>query len=358
MKLNYKIFNVLLLAFVSFTLINCAGDGEAPEQIDHSIAAQLTSPSNDATFTVGNPVDLNIKVNKPEGISNLAIYINEVLYKGDLTAESQTVQLVTDSTSKVGKYSIKFSYTDAEGKTRADYRDVYFFSDITPTQKTAEMLSTYPHAKTSYTQGLEFYKGKLFEGTGQYNQSVLAEVELTTGTKLREIPLEGTTFGEGITLLNDKIYQITYRKGECYVYDLDFNLLNTFTYDGEGWGLCNDGKSLIMSNGSSKIVWRNPETFAIERSIEVFDDRISVGNLNELELINGSLFMNLYTENRIAEVDTATGKVIAYVDCQAIATAGADPGNDVLNGIAYNPETGKIYMTGKWWPKLFEVRFN
>lgn len=232
MKLNHKIFNVLLLAFVSFTLINCAGDGEAPEQIDHSIAAQLTSPSNDATFTVGNPVDLNIKVNKPEGISNLAIYINEVLYKGDLTAESQTVQLVTDSTSKVGKYSIKFSYTDAEGKTRADYRDVYFFSDITPTQKTAEMLSTYPHAKTSYTQGLEFYKGKLFEGTGQYNQSVLAEVELTTGTKLREIPLEGTTFGEGITLLNDKIYQITYRKGECYVYDLDFNLLNTFTYDG------------------------------------------------------------------------------------------------------------------------------
>lgn len=358
MSLKKHIYKFLLLVTLGFTLINCAGDGEDSLNEDHSIAAQLTSPANGETFALGATVNIELKVNKPEGISNLAITINDVVYKGELKSESQIVALITDTHSKVGKYTLKFSYTDVDGKPRADYRDIYFFSDIVPAQKTAEIIETFPHVKTSYTQGLEFYQGKLYEGTGQYNQSILAEVELKTGKKLREIPLDAAIFGEGITILNDRIYQITYKAEQCFVYDMDFKLINTFGYVGQGWGLCNDGKSLIMSNGSSQIVWRNPETFEIEHSIEVFDNLISLGNLNELELINGNLYINIYAENRLVEVDTATGKVLSYIDCEAIAAAGADPGNDVLNGIAYNPLSGKIYMTGKWWPKLFEVRFN
>jgi len=358
MNLKKHITKSLLVVALGFTLIRCAGDGDKPEVQDHSIAAQMTSPLNGETYVVGAVVNIDLKVNKPDGLTNMAVYINDELYKGDLKAETQSIPLITDTHSKVGKYTIKFSYTDAGGKARTDFRDVYFFSDIVPAQKSAEIVETYPHASTSYTQGLEFYQGKLFEGTGQYNQSILAEVDLKSGEKLREIPLDASIFGEGITILNDRIYQITYKAEQCFVYDMDFNLVNTFSYTGEGWGLCNDGKSLIMSNGSSDIVWRNPETFAIERSIQVFDNAISLGNLNELELINGNLFMNIYTENRLAEVDTATGKVLTYIDCAALKKAGFEPGSDVLNGITHNPLTGKIYMTGKWWPKLFEVKFN
>lgn len=360
MKIKINLINRLSFLILTIGLINCNGD--APETDTNELSAvtpaQFDTPLNNTNYAIGDPVELSIKVNNPEGITNLAVYVNEQPYAENLTAKNQSVILKTDSTSRVGKYNLKLTYTDAEGKSHEDNRTVYFFSDVEPALKTAEILATFPHAKTSYTQGLEFYNGKLFEGTGQYKQSILAEVELNSGKKLREIPLEGSIFGEGITILNDRIYQITYRTEECYVYDMDFNLLNTFKYTGEGWGLCNNGKSLIMSNGSQEIVWRNPETFEIEHAIEVFDDKTSVGNLNELELINGRLFVNLYTENRIAEVDTATGKVLSYIDCEALYLDAKEPGNDVLNGIAYNPASGKIYMTGKWWSKLYEVRFN
>lgn len=357
MKSKLQLYKRLLFIILTIGLVNC--QGEAPDQlIDQIVPVQLNGINNGDTFTINDEVSFDIQVNKPEGLSKLTILLNGDVYATDLEIKNQSIVLKTDSTSKVGKYNLQLTYIDASGKSRSDSREFYFFSDIIPQQKTAEIVGTYPHAKTSYTQGLEFYQGKLFEGTGQYSQSILAEVELKTGTKLREIPLDGSTFGEGITVLNDRIYQITYKSELCYVYDMEFNLIRTMSYNGEGWGLCNDGTNLIMSNGSQEIVWRNPETFEIVKSIEVFDNQYSIGQLNELELINGNLFINLYTETHIAEVDTATGKVLTYIDCQVLVNDAKEPGVDVLNGIAYNPATQKLYMTGKWWSKLYEVSFK
>jgi glutamine cyclotransferase len=219
-------------------------------------------------------------------------------------------------------------------------------------------MKSYPHEKSSYTQGLEFYKGKLYEGTGQKSQSILGEVDLNTGKILRKIDLATDYFGEGITILNDTIYQITWSEKTCFVYDLNFNIIKQFSYEGEGWGLCNDGTYLIMSNGSSEIVWRNRHTFEIVKRIYIFNDETEIDNLNELELINGKLYVNVYQEDRIIAVDPATGKVLEDIDCSGISKDGRTPGTDVLNGIAYNPETGKTYITGKWWPKLYEVKFE
>ncbi|NOQ70953.1 MAG: glutaminyl-peptide cyclotransferase [Crocinitomix sp.] len=345
-----------------FILVQCNGDDPIKDPIDkpvkNVVPAQLTTPFNEAQYTIGEAVEVAIKINAPEGISNLELFVDDTLYAGELSIEDQNITIITDSLSKVGWTKILLSYTDADGKRRSDFRKIVYFSNLFPSQKNATIVNTYTHDKGSYTQGLEFYEGALYEGTGQYNRSVLSEVELTTGTQIRKHDLDGSIFGEGITILNDTIYQITYRAQTCYMYDMDFNQIGMFKYDGEGWGLCNDGENLIMSNGDSEIVWRNPRTFEVVKSIEVFDDDQSVDQLNELELINGRLFMNIYRANKIAEVDTATGKVMAYINCQNLANDANDFGNDVLNGIAYNPATGKIYVTGKLWPKLYEVKFE
>lgn len=352
---------IVALTFV-FLLIRCSGDNPAIDPIDPPITnvvpAQLISPFNEDQFTLGESVTVEIKINAPEGISNMELYMDDILHTGDLSVKNQTIEILTDSLSKVGWTKIRLSYLDADGKKRTDYRKIVFFSNLIPKELNATIVNTYPHIKGSYTQGLEFYKERLYEGTGQYNRSVLAEVELITGLQLRKHDLDGSIFGEGITILKDTIYQITYRSQICYMYDMDFNLIGQFNYDGEGWGLCNDGENLIMSNGDSEIVWRNRETFEVVKSIQVFDESQSIGNLNELELINGNLFVNIYQDTKIVEVDTATGKVLSYIECQNLVTDAKDIGNDVLNGIAYNPATGKIYVTGKLWPKLYEVKFE
>lgn len=357
-----KLLSLIVLATaLVFLFVKCNSDDSIEDPIDkpdNVVPVQLTSPFNEGQYTIGESVEVAIKINAAEGVSNLELFVDDTLYAEDLTIEDQTIIIPTDDLSKVGWTKILLSYTDASGKKRSDYRKIVFFSNYIPNPQNATIVNTYPHEKGSYTQGLEFYEGKLFEGTGQYNSSVLAEVDLTTGNQIRTHDLSGSIFGEGITILNDTIYQITYRSQICYMYDMAFNEVGQFKYDGEGWGLCNDGKNLLMSNGGSEIVWRNPQTFEVVKSITVFDDESEVIQLNELELINGRLFMNIYRTNKIAEVDTATGKVMAYINCQNLATDARDVGNDVLNGIAYNPATGKTYVTGKLWPKLYEVKFE
>lgn len=346
------------LAIAVLLLQSCDGsdpDPDVPEVIVPQVPVQLVSPLNEDQFTIGEPVEVEIKVNNPAAVSELELFVNDTLFAGDLKSENQTITIQTNAQSLVGWTKIFLSYKDEKGQLHGDNRKIVFFSAIFPVEKRAEILKTYPHAKTSYTQGLEFYKGTLFEGTGQYNQSILAEVDLESGTKLRQHNLLGSIFGEGITVLNDTIYQITYKAQICYMYDMQFNPIGSFTYSGEGWGLCNNGKDLIMSNGSNEIVWRNPRTFEVVKTLQVFDDETSVERLNELELINGKLLANLYTDDRLAEIDTATGAVLSYIDCRALVMDATDFGNDVLNGIAHNPINGKIYMTGKWWSKLYEV---
>lgn len=358
-KLLY--IGIPFLLLMTAVLVRCAGEDEKPDPIEpikQPVPAQISAPNNDEQYTLGETVEVKLKFNAPEGLSNLQIMVDDSLFQGNLSVEDQTIIIPTNGDSKVGPIKVKLSYTDADGKARSDNRTIVFFSDITPGVKTAKILQTFNHEKTSYTQGLEFYEGKLYEGTGQYGKSVLAEVDVFSGKKVREHALDGGIFGEGITILKDTIYQITYRSEICYLYDMDFNQIGSFSYEGQGWGLCNNGKELIMSNGSTEIVWRNAKTFEIVKRINVFDENTSVAQLNELELINGRLFVNLYTEDRIAEVDTNSGKILNYINCAALTVDAMEPGNDVLNGIAHNPLTGKTYMTGKLWPKLFEVAFE
>jgi len=235
-----------------------------------------------------------------------------------------------------------------------------------PKQLTYTITASYPHDPNSFTEGFEWRDGFLYEGTGDPSysgKSKLLKVDLKTGKSVKEISLEKQFFGEGITLLNGKIYQMTYKEQKCFLYDATtFTKLKEFTYDGEGWSLTTDGKQLIMSNGSSSIFFRNPENFAVTKTLTVSNNYGPLSNINELELVDGFLYANLWTTKKIVKIDTASGKVIAEANFDDLLTKYASDINtekvDVFNGIAYDPVGKRFFITGKYYPKVFEVKFN
>ena len=226
-----------------------------------------------------------------------------------------------------------------------------------PDRYTYRVEKIYPHDANAYTQGLFWYKGKLYEGTGLYGASQLRRVAIESGQPDLHRNLDAEYFGEGIALLDGRIYQLTWMEGKCFVYDADdFRLLKTFTYDGEGWGLTSDGEKLYMSDGSDCIRVIDPETFEVERTIRVMMGRNRLKMLNELEWIDGRIWANLYMSDLIVCIDPVDGRVEKTVDLEGLLPfADRTPDTDVLNGIAWDPDGCRLFVTGKNWNKLFEI---
>lgn len=225
-----------------------------------------------------------------------------------------------------------------------------------------QIIAQYPHNATSFTEGLEYIDSTLYESTGLNAQSKLARVDLKSGKDILKIDIDKKYFGEGITLLNNKIYQLTYQTEKAFLYDAKtFKKLNEFSYKGEGWGMTNDGKQLIMSNGSNNLIYRNAATFAEENTIAIFNENGSpLGSINELEYVDGFIYANIWQTDYIVKIDIAKRKVISRYDFSSLRNQylAGDGNAEVLNGIAYNPTTKNFYITGKNWPLLFEVKFN
>jgi glutamine cyclotransferase len=230
-------------------------------------------------------------------------------------------------------------------------------STRTPTAE-VEVVARHPHDRGAFTQGLLFHQGRLFESTGQVGTSGIREVELTSGRVMREAALERPHFGEGIVIVGDRLFQLTWQSGKAFVYDWKtFRRTGEFRYDGEGWGLTTDGSALIMSTGGSSLLWRDPATFAVTRTLPVTDHGLPVSNLNELEWVEGEIWANLWQSDQLARINPATGEVTGYVNLAGILPASERSGEeDVLNGIAYDPSTKRLLVTGKLWPTVFEIR--
>lgn len=229
-----------------------------------------------------------------------------------------------------------------------------------PATLTYTITNQYPHDTTTYTEGLEFYNHTLYESGGQYGSSKLVSVDLTTGKDLQKTPLDKKYFGEGITILNNKIYQMTWKEKTCFVYDAKtFAKLKTFTYDGEGWGMTHNGKQIIMSDGSNNLYFRDPETFKVLSIVGVTDNNGPVANINELEYINGYILANIWQTDVIIKIDPESGKVLGKADFAGTKEKYFPELLDkaeVLNGIAYDSTTKRLFITGKYWPKIFEVK--
>jgi len=226
----------------------------------------------------------------------------------------------------------------------------------TPTLYTYRIINEYPHNTSSFTQGLVFEDEILYEGTGLYGSSTLQKVELETGKSLQLHALPDAYFGEGITIFGNRIIQLTWLEQKGFVYDKQsFALQEEFNYSSEGWGITDDGVRLIMSDGSATLSFLDPTTFELIGQIQVHHGNDPVSRLNELEFIKGDIYANIWQEDRIAVIDIESGQVKSWIDLEGIyAVATSDP-NDVLNGIAYDLNEERLFVTGKRWSKLFEI---
>lgn len=221
-----------------------------------------------------------------------------------------------------------------------------------------EVVHTWPHDTEAYTQGLEFHDGKLIESTGQVGRSSLRRVELETGKVLQKVDVPAPYFAEGITLLKGKIYQLTWQDGLGFVYDAwTFEKIGKFNYQGEGWGLTNDGQSLILSDGTNRIRFLDPDNFQVQKTIAVSDGNAPVLEINELEYVQGEIYANIWHADRIARINPQTGMIVGWIDLTGLLARGEVHDEEaVLNGIAYDETNSRLFVTGKLWPKLFEIR--
>lgn len=223
-------------------------------------------------------------------------------------------------------------------------------------QFTYELINTYPHDEQAFTQGLIFEEGKLWESTGRYGESTIRQVDLETGKVLKQTKLPDHFFGEGCTRWKDRIIQLTWKEEKILVYDLELNKISEHDYDGHGWGLTTDGKSLIVSDGTSTLHFLDPETFEETHSITVRDDRRRISSLNELEFINGRILANVWKSDYLYEIDPTNGHVKSVIDLTGLWPSRERPRDGLLNGIAFHDTNGSLLVTGKLCSKIYEIQ--
>ncbi|HVS65785.1 MAG TPA: glutaminyl-peptide cyclotransferase [Thermoanaerobaculia bacterium] len=229
---------------------------------------------------------------------------------------------------------------------------------LEPDRLRARVVAVHPHEERSYTQGLEWWKGRMYESRGRHGESGVHSYELETGKVIDDHELEPDLFGEGLTAVGDELVQITWQAGVAIVYDESLNELRRMRFRGEGWGLAYDGESLILSDGTNVLAFLDPQTLNVRRRVEVRQGTVPRDRLNELEWVDGALWANVYQSEELVRIDPVTGRVTAVVEAEGLLDRSTAPRAEVLNGIAYLPERETFLLTGKYWPTSFEVVFE
>jgi len=310
-------------------------------------------------FTLGNNFLINIttKLNGGE-LQKIEVYNGDVL----LTTETAPIfSFEIKKLADIGPNTIKVVTTKKDGSNNIRYKSFSVLSDLIPANYGFDLINEYPHSIDNFTEGLLTYGGYLYEGTGQPGTSAIYKTFLKTGNAILKKDLDEKYFGEGITILKNRIFQLTYKTKIGFVYNLsDFTLIDTFQFASEeGWGLTTDGTYLIMSDGTSRLTWIDPDTYKPIKFISVADNKMLQEGLNELEFVNGSIFANVWTKNYIVEIEPSTGRIISTVDLSGLYNKVKSENQiDVLNGIAKAFEGDNLLITGKYWPKIFEIKLK
>lgn len=362
MKSPPGIIQYLILILIVFPLLSCCRKN-APQTENDSMApvrqsiVSLSSPQQNTVINCGDSVKIAYTANdQATRIDSVSVYNGRDHYR---TATGDPGELFWNSgNSKMGQTTLRVTVYYADTLQESHNINMVILSDIIPLQYEYRIAGKFPHDNEAYTQGLVYDNGFLYESTGIEGKSTVRIVNISTGKPDKLVPLPSNFFGEGIALFNDQIYQVTYKSQVGFVYDKKtLEQIRSFDYQiKEGWGLATDGKNLIMSDGSSNLFFIEPEYFTQVNQINVFDNKGMIDSLNEIEYINGKILANVYGKTYIVIIDPATGKVLGKADFAKLLPKGYE--NDygrVLNGIAYNPATGHLYITGKNWPVLYEI---
>lgn len=334
-----KAFIIILLS----TIISSCGNS-APSKSNLSI----TTNTKNNIVRLGDSITLSIKNSKNIDITSVTYELNEKKVANSFKLEQQLL----------GVQQIKATVVMGDTSEEVTSK-ITILNNQSPKVYGYKIINEYPHDITSYTQGLEFYKGELYESTGQYGESKLRKVDYKTGSVLQNKAIGNQYFGEGLTIMNDNIYQLTWQENIGFVYDVNtFEKKSSFTYgkSKEGWGICNDGNNIYKSDGTEQIWLLNPETLVEDSKLQVYTNKGKIVGINELEYVNGKIYANRYQKNGVAIINPKNGAIEGVIDFSPLKKQVTQhSGLDVLNGIAYNPETKTLFITGKRWDKLFEV---
>ena len=349
---------MIRLSYVIFVFLIFAGCKEGKEESKKTSSPRIRKnttvvlPKQNQTFTRGTSINVSLQSSEGFTIDSVQVTI------GDTSSVFKTANFdVTIPSRRVGSWRLLIKvFSGASSETH--YRTVLILPENAPEELSYQVINTYPHATEDYTQGLLIKEGYLYESTGQRGKSTFKKKNIKTGETIKVVNLAADLFGEGLSEINEEFYQITWTSGKGFVYNKEMEQVRTFNYQMEGWGLTTLGKELVLTDETEKLYFIDPASFTIQRELEVYDHKGKVEALNELEAIDGMIYANVYQEDYIVVINPETGEVVQRIDFSGILTPEEAQRADVLNGIAYDKDAGKIYVTGKWWPKLFEVTFQ
>ena len=343
---------------LALLLVSCGGEAQrrrAPLAAAPIPTLPLTSPQNRASIKNGDRLTIAYRRSDAKYDSVVASLDGKRIAHMADTAAGLPVKAKTLGAKRLRVAAF------AEGKeVAAATVTITILAPSAPKQLRYTVLNAYPHDERAYTQGLLLYNDTLYESTGIYGQSAVRKLDLKSGRVLQQKELDRKYFGEGLCLLNGLLYQLTWREQTCLVYSGEsLEPIAAIPYPGEGWGLTTDGERLLMSNGTNVISFLSPDNLMVQKHLEVYSDCGAVEHLNELELIDGEIWANVYGSDNIVCIDTATGAVTGVINLQNLLPNNLrDSNTDVLNGIARNEKNGNILVTGKYWKKLFEIRVS
>ncbi len=301
-------------------------------------------------------VNLQINNINDTELDQIALWIDGKKFKD--YPYSTSISFSLNDQYKLGEHQLRLVFSKDKKEIANAQISADLYAGIAPKLLKYKLINTYPHDINAFIEGLEFSKDTLFESTGRNGASSLRKEDYKTGKIYQQINLDNKYFGEGITILHDTIYQLTYQSGEGFIYNRNLKKTGNFSFkkSKEGWGMTNDRHNIYMSDGSEKI-WRiNPKTMLQDDYINVYTDKHKIQNINELEWVNGKFYTNVWMKNALAIIDQKTGAVENIIDLSELhKKVTQHPNLDVLNGIAYDPKTGHLFVTGKMWDKLFEI---
>lgn len=345
-----KLYNPLITILLALNIASC-GDSQHDKENYFSFDDNAMKPIYQAT----DKVDLTLLNTKNKTIDSVAYFVDEKKVSSVKGNGKFTLDL---SEKKFGYQNLK-ALVYFEGDTVSTKTRIEVASGIVPKLLKYTIVNTYPHDVNAFTEGFEFFRDTLIESTGQNGKSYIAKVDLISGKTIKKVDLEQQYFGEGITVINNKIYQLTWQSTIGFIYDVNtMKKIKSFKFDKpiEGWGMTNDGKNIYHSDGTEKIWTMDPETQKLVDFINVYTNDSKIKSINELEWVNGKIYGNIWQKDAIAIINPKTGAVDSVIDLTALKAKITNKSADVLNGIAYNKKTNTIFVTGKNWDKTFEIK--
>ncbi len=357
MLLNNKTKNLLRIYFILLiTLISCNNVKERKVSPRIKSNILINSPSS---FEVFNDDDtIKIILSKNDNYEK-KIQNSTLIFDQDTINFLNKIEVKTKGRFVYGQNILKLKITYSDKSTENYSRSVLIYPKEEPKELDYKIIKILPHDTKSYTQGLLIDNESFIESSGQYDKSYIRRYSLDGFKVENEVKIEPDLFAEGIAIFNNKLFMLTWKSKKALVFDKNsFELIDSFEYDSEGWGLSRIEDQLIMSDGSERLSFLDPITFKINKSINVYDNKGKVELLNELEYIDGNIFSNIYGDDKIAIINPLTGRVEYYINLDKIMNKRNYNNIDVMNGIAYNAKNQSLYITGKWWPSIYEIKLN